>query len=102
MKNFSFPYPLFITWIQLLIAEAFILVLGFLSPRLGGVFSIFAPLEWDWNIAKKVIPLTIVWLLMMATSNICLKYTEVTFYQVHSPVTLLFVLFTSSFVLGTI
>lgn len=84
MKQYEFPYPLFITWIQLLVAEVFILVLGFLSPRVGGVFSLFAPLEWDWAIAKKVIPLTVVWLLMMATSNICLKYTEVTFYQVKT------------------
>jgi len=88
MKNYAFPFPLFITWIQLLIAEAFIIILGFLSPRVGGPLSIFAPLEWDWEIAKKVVPLTIVWILMMATSNYCLKYTEVTFYQVARALTI--------------
>jgi len=89
MKNFDFPYPLFITWIQLLVAQAFIMVFGVLSSQVGGIFSTFAPLEWDWQIAKKVIPLTIVWLLMMASSNICLKYTEVTFYQVARALTIL-------------
>jgi len=79
---------LFITWIQLLIAEVFIIVLGFLSPRLGGPFSVFAPLEWNMGIAVKIIPLTIVWILMMATSNYCLKYTEVTFYQVARALTI--------------
>eukprot|EP01127_Copromyxa_protea_P003483 TRINITY_DN13291_c0_g1_i1.p1 TRINITY_DN13291_c0_g1~~TRINITY_DN13291_c0_g1_i1.p1 ORF type:complete len:344 (-),score=86.05 TRINITY_DN13291_c0_g1_i1:22-1053(-) len=89
MKQFNFPYPLFITWVQLLVAEFFILILGFLSPRVGGALSIFAPLEWDWSIAKKIIPLTIVWILMMASSNICLKFTEVTFYQVARALTIL-------------
>jgi hypothetical protein len=47
-----------------------------------GIFSIFSPLEWDWNIAIHIFPLSAVWLTMMAASNICLRYTEITFYQV--------------------
>jgi len=85
MKHFDFPYPLFITWIQLLVAQFFIIVTSFLSTSCGGMF---APLEWDWEIAKKVMPLTVVWLLMMASSNICLQYTEVTFYQVARALTI--------------
>jgi len=93
LKNFDFPYPLFITWVQLVVAEVFIVVFGFLSPRVGGIFSIFAPLEWDWEIAKKILPLTVVWLLMMASSNICLQYTEVTFYQVARALTIVWSIF---------
>jgi len=53
----------------------------------------FAPLEWDWGIAKSVFPLTLAWLAMMASSNICLRYVEVTFYQVVRALTIIFSLF---------
>lgn len=49
----------------------------------------FAPLEWDWKIANGTLPLTFIWLSMMAASNICLRYSEVTFYQVVRALTIL-------------
>jgi len=81
------------TWMQLIVAEVCILVLGFLSPRIS-LFSLFAPLEWDWNIAKNVAwPLTFVYIGMMAFNNVCLKYVEVTFYQVARSLTILWTVF---------
>lgn len=89
MKTYDFNYPLFMTWAQLVIAEVFILVLAFLSSSIGGIFSFYPGLEWDWKIALNVLPLTLIWLGMMAASNICLRYTEVTFYQVVRGLTIL-------------
>jgi len=88
MKFYSFEYPVFLTWAQLVIAEMFILLFGVLNVFVGGWFSVF-PLEWDWNIAFQILPLTFVWLGMMITSNICLRYTEVTFYQVVRSLTII-------------
>jgi GDP-fucose transporter C1 len=61
-----------------------------LSSSLGGVFTFYPGLEWNWTIALNVLPLTFIWLGMMAASNICLRYTEVTFYQVVRGLTILF------------
>lgn len=47
------------------------------------LFSIIPPFEFDTNVAKKVAPLTFVYVMMLALNNLCLKYVEVTFYQVH-------------------
>jgi len=88
MKNYDFQYPIFLTWIQLVIAEICILLLGVLNVFVGGWFSSF-PLEWDWGIALQTLPLTLIWLGMMITSNICLRYTEVTFYQVVRALTII-------------
>lgn len=46
------------------------------------LFSIIPPYEFDTNIAKRVAPLTFVYVMMLALNNLCLKYVEVTFYQV--------------------
>ena len=56
-----------------------LLTLVWLSNKL---FSIIPPYEFDTNIAKRVAPLTFVYVMMLALNNLCLKYVEVTFYQV--------------------
>jgi GDP-fucose transporter C1 len=88
MKNLEFPYPLFLSWAQWVVAEICILIGGFLSPRYPQYFSLFAPLEWDWAIAWKVTPLTVVYIVMITLNNVCLRYVEVTFYQVARSLTL--------------
>jgi len=40
------------------------------------------PLEFDWNIAKHIAPLTIVFVAMIAFSNLTLRFAAVSFYQV--------------------
>lgn len=46
------------------------------------VASIVPPFEFDYALAQKIAPLTVVYVLMLAFNNLCLKYVEVTFYQV--------------------
>jgi len=92
LNTFDFPFPLFMTWAQLLVAEVFILVGGLLSHRLH-FLVIFAPLELDWNIAKNVLPLTFVYIGMVTFNNVCLQYVEVTFYQVARSLTIVWTIF---------
>lgn len=46
------------------------------------LFSIIPPYEFNMVIAKRVAPLTFVYVGMLVLNNLCLKYVEVTFYQV--------------------
>lgn len=46
------------------------------------MFSIIPPYEFDGTIAKRVAPLTVVYVGMLALNNLCLKHVEATFYQV--------------------
>jgi GDP-fucose transporter C1 len=43
--------------------------------------SFIPPYEFDPTIAVKVAPLTVIYVFMLAFNNLCLKYVEVTFYQ---------------------
>ncbi len=43
----------------------------------------FAPLEFKTNVAIAVAPVTGVFIGMVVFNNLCLKYVEVSFYQVY-------------------
>jgi GDP-fucose transporter C1 len=57
----------------------------FVSYRYA-LFSIIPPFEFNPVVAKRVAPLTFVYVMMLALNNLCLKYVEVTFYQVTNEV----------------
>lgn len=38
--------------------------------------------RFSWNLAMRVFPLSILYCLMVTMSNLCLKYVEVSFYQI--------------------
>eukprot|EP01130_Rhizamoeba_saxonica_P013381 TRINITY_DN5711_c0_g1_i1.p1 TRINITY_DN5711_c0_g1~~TRINITY_DN5711_c0_g1_i1.p1 ORF type:complete len:142 (+),score=2.61 TRINITY_DN5711_c0_g1_i1:40-465(+) len=84
MKGLEFPYPLFISWYQLIIAQVAIVVFGWLGQRIK-IFPLylFAPWEWDTQIARKVLPLSLVFVAMLSFNNICLQHVEVSMYQVY-------------------
>lgn len=51
--------------------------------------------EFNLATARKVMPVTVLYICMIAANNLCLKYVEVSFYQVARSLTILFtVLFT--------
>lgn len=45
-------------------------------------FALIPPYEFNLDIARKVAPLTFMYVMMLALNNLCLQYVEVTFYQV--------------------
>ena len=38
--------------------------------------------EFEWSLAKKIMPLTAIYVGMLTMNNLCLQYVEITFYQV--------------------
>lgn len=78
----KFPYPLLVTWFQLLVALVLLYTLGVLG-RAYKVFSVIPPFEFNPILVSRIWPLTLVYVMMLALNNLCLQYVEVTFYQVH-------------------
>eukprot|EP00455_Lapot_gusevi_P007560 TRINITY_DN13219_c0_g2_i5.p1 TRINITY_DN13219_c0_g2~~TRINITY_DN13219_c0_g2_i5.p1 ORF type:complete len:335 (-),score=72.35 TRINITY_DN13219_c0_g2_i5:192-1196(-) len=81
--------PIFLTWTQIVVTVVLCLVLSTLSQKYG--FWTFLP-PWQYNLrtAYRILPLTIVFILMIMFNNLCLKYVEVTFYQVARSLTIIF------------
>jgi GDP-fucose transporter C1 len=92
----KFPFPLLVTWFQLIVALVLLIVFGFLGKSIK-MFSMVTPYEMKLELARKIVPLSIVYVMMLAMNNICLQYVEVTFYQVARSLTIVFqLLFTVS------
>lgn len=96
-SEFKFPYPLLVTWFQLWVALFLLVGGGHAGKRYFSLYhssylyayvysvkelSMIPPFEFDLNLASRVWPLTFVYVMMLALNNLCLKYVEVTFYQV--------------------
>ncbi|SAM08472.1 hypothetical protein [Absidia glauca] len=99
MSGSDFNYALFVTWYQLVVALVLLLIFAHLG-RTNKTFSIIPPYEFDTQIAKKVAPLTIVYVLMLALNNLCLQYVEVTFYQVARSLSINFTILFTYMILG--
>ncbi|KAF9905267.1 hypothetical protein EC991_001866 [Linnemannia zychae] len=92
--EFKFPYPLFVTLYQLVVALVLLVVCGQLGKR-SRTFSMIPPFEFDLDIARKIAPLSVVYVLMLTLNNLCLQLVEVTFYQVARSLSIYFnILFT--------
>merc|ERR1712130_17365 len=81
--------PLFMSWTQFLITVVCCAILGKIG-RFFKPFSFFPVFEFKLSIARKVMPLTFVFLGMIVFNNLCLKYVEVSFYQVARSMTIVF------------
>merc|ERR1719273_553114 len=79
--------PLFMSWTQFAITVICCAILGRIG-RYFKPFSFFPPFEYNLSIARKVLPLTLVFLGMIVFNNLCLKYVEVSFYQVARSMTI--------------
>ncbi|CAG8682172.1 14078_t:CDS:2, partial [Acaulospora morrowiae] len=88
-SEYKFPFPLFVTWFQLVVALFILLVWGTLGQRFQS-FSIIPPYELDMEVARKIAPLTFMYVMMLTFNNMCLQYVEVTFYQVARSLTIIF------------
>ncbi|KAG0167900.1 hypothetical protein DFQ28_006496 [Apophysomyces sp. BC1034] len=99
MSSHDFPYALFVTWYQLVVALVLLLICAHLGQR-NAAFSIIPPYEFDVAIAKRVAPLTFVYIMMLALNNLCLKYVEVTFYQVARSLSINFTILFTYLILG--
>jgi hypothetical protein len=77
----KFPYPLLVTWFQLIVALVLLYSMGVLG-RSNKILSVIPPFEFTPVLVSRIWPLTFVYVMMLALNNLCLQYVEVTFYQV--------------------
>ncbi|XP_047022993.1 GDP-fucose transporter 1 [Helicoverpa zea] len=81
--------PLFITWFQCIVSFSICYTLS-RSGGIPGVFAFPKGSPWKMDVMRKVIPLSIMFTLMIATNNLCLKYVGVPFYYVGRSLTTVF------------
>ncbi|KAG0052801.1 hypothetical protein BGZ83_002110 [Gryganskiella cystojenkinii] len=88
-SEYKFPFPLFVTLFQLVVALVLLVISGQLGKR-NRAFSMIPPFEFDLDLAAKIAPLSIVYVLMLTLNNLCLQLVEVTFYQVARSLSIFF------------
>ena len=118
----SIPAPLFITWYQCFITAIICWVAGKISQRSEaaqyqsvsqseefadsqrsgkpGFFAQFPRAEYQVGTARRILPLSIVFVGMITLNNLCLKLVEVSFYNVARSLTIVFNVFFSYVMLG--
>ena len=122
----SINAPLFITWFQCVVTALICWVAGRVSESIrrssemlplksgaGGevgkghnakgksFFAQFPKAEYDADIGKKILPLSIIFVGMITFNNLCLKWVEVSFYNVARSLTIVFNVVLSQFILGS-
>ncbi|KAH9261753.1 hypothetical protein BASA81_000409 [Batrachochytrium salamandrivorans] len=98
----SIPAPLFVTWYQCVVTVVIVSALGEVgktAPK-NSFFAQFPRYEYNWQVARKVMPLSLIFVAMISLNNLCLQYVEVTFYQVARGLTTVFNVVFTYFILG--
>jgi GDP-fucose transporter C1 len=83
-EDASIAAPLFVTWYQCVVTCAICAVLGSLGEvqRESGFksfFTQFPKVSYDLKAATSVLPLSLMFVGMVAFNNLCLQYVEVSF-----------------------
>jgi len=81
--------PLFMSWTQFVMTVVCCVVMGMVGRRVK-LFSFFPPFEYKLEKAKKILPLTVVFIGMIVFNNLCIKYVEVSFYYIARSLTIIF------------
>lgn len=76
--------PFFVTWSQCVVTVLFCYISGWLR-----ILSV-PPFELRTDILPQILPLSCVFTAMIVFNNLCLKYVEVSFYQVARSLTIVF------------
>lgn len=122
----SIPAPLFVTWYQCVVTVLICWLAGLCGQRARGssagqyapvsvteggesspatppkpsFFAQFPRAEYRMTQAKQIFPLSLVFVGMITFNNLCLKYVEVSFYNVARSLTIVFNVFFSRAFLG--
>jgi GDP-fucose transporter C1 len=63
-------------------------------------FSYLPDLEFKWEVAQSITPLTLVYVGMLVFNNLCLNYVDVHLYQIARSLTICFTVILAYFILG--
>lgn len=95
----KFPYPLFVTWYQIFVALVLLVVCGWLG-QFWRPLSMIPPMTLTRHTSSQIMPLTLLYVGMLGTNNLCLQYVEVSFYQVARSLSIVFNIIFTYTVLG--
>ena len=103
----SIPAPLFITWFQCIITVVICMVLGKISSKgqgFGGkeFLGDHPEVKYDVKRGIQILPLSLIFVSMITFNNLCLKYVEVSFYNVARSLSLVFNVLFTYLVLGNV
>ena len=99
--DFPLEAPVFITWLQCVVAIFSCGILGWIkSLGIHPFFDRFHPFQFDIEIMKKVLPLSIAFAGMITFNNLCLKLVGVAFYNVGRSLTTVFNVLLTYLILG--
>jgi GDP-fucose transporter C1 len=97
----SIPAPLFVTWFQCLVTACICWLLGELGRgKSTGFLLQFPRYTYNLNVARQVLPLSAIFVSMITFNNLCLKYVEVSFYNVARSLTIVFNVVLTWMILG--
>ncbi|EUB64991.1 GDP-fucose transporter [Echinococcus granulosus] len=88
-SDISLDIPLFITWFQCLVTVILCIILSKISSAVPDKLS-FPSLDFKWQTALNIMPLSSVFFTMVVFNNLCLKYLDVAFYFVARSLTTIF------------
>jgi GDP-fucose transporter C1 len=121
-KTVSIEAPLFITWFQCVVTALICwgageLALKFKKAEYEAVakdegddeaaaakpsfWSQFPKADFNWSVARKVFPLSLIFVGMITFNNLCLMWVEVSFYNVARSLTIVFNVIFSQYILGS-
>ena len=89
LSNATLDAPMFVTWFQCVVAVAACYILGSLRET-HPLFNMFPTYRYEPRLARVVLPLSLVFVGMIAFNNLCLKYVGVAFYNVGRSMTTFF------------
>ncbi|KAJ1472409.1 hypothetical protein T484DRAFT_1914717 [Baffinella frigidus] len=76
----QFPFPLFVTAFQLVVAWAMLWAFGW-AGQYCTPLAFAPPPEFDLSVAAAVLPVTVLYVGMLSMTNYCLRFVDVSFYQ---------------------
>lgn len=130
-ENISIPAPLFVTWFQCVVTAGICWVAGEVGNRMKkqeyaalsstedtnesdegskdgskngsgkSFWHQFPRVEYKIGLGQRVFPLSLVFVGMITFNNLCLKWVEVSFYNVARSLTIVFNVFFSATMLGS-
>jgi len=95
----QFPFPLFVTAFQLVVAWAMLWAFGW-AGQYCTPLAFAPPPEFDLSVAAAVLPVTVLYVGMLSMTNYCLRFVDVSFYQILRSLVIPFNIVTSFLVLG--
>lgn len=101
----SIPAPLFVTWYQCIITAAICYFFGLIGERtrklgVGSYFDSYPLVRYNFRAGLGVLPLSLIFVGMITFNNVCLKYVEVSFYNVARSLSIVFNVIFTFLVLG--